>query len=87
MNGHALRESEPDPLETLTTKQRQIIELIDAYQQTTGEPCTGNYLARRLACDPTTIRGHLAALYRKGWLKSSGTPAAIRSRRWLEMPR
>jgi DNA-binding MarR family transcriptional regulator len=81
------RESEPDPLHTLTTKQRQIIELIDAYQQTTGEPCTGHYLARRLACDPMTIRGHLAALYRKGWLHGPGSPATLRSRRSLQMPR
>lgn len=83
----ALEQTEPDPVESLTTKQRQLLELIDAYQQTTGEACSGHYLARRLSIDPTTVRGHLAALYRKGWLKSSGTPAEIKDRKYLIMPR
>lgn len=68
----------PSPLHELTTKQRAVLEAIDRYEQATGEPCSRHYLARRFAVDPTTLRGHLAALHRKGWLRSSHSPASLR---------
>jgi transcriptional regulator GlxA family with amidase domain len=69
---------EPPPLHTLTTKQRALVEAVDAYERATGEPCTSHYLARRFRVDPTTIRSHFFALYRKGWLRAPNSPASLR---------
>jgi DNA-binding MarR family transcriptional regulator len=68
----------PGPLSTLTTKQRQLLEAIDGYCQATGEPCSANYLARRFAIHHTTIREHIEALYRRGWLTTPRSPVYIR---------
>lgn len=68
----------PAPLNTLTTKQRRLLEVIDRYNRATGEPCSANYLARRFESHHTTIREHLSALHRRGWLKSPNAPAYVR---------
>lgn len=68
----------PAPLHTLTTKQRRLLEVISAYGHTTGEPCSANYLARRVNAHHTTIREHLQALYRHGWLRTPNAPARLR---------
>lgn len=76
------RSSSGDPpavsLDALTTKQRSIVETIDAFQRSTGEPCSANYLARRFSLHPTTVREHLSRLYRKGWLVSPTAPFSLR---------
>lgn len=68
----------PAPLHTLTTKQRRLVEMIDRYYAATGEPCSANYLARRMEAHHTTIREHLTALYRRGWLESPNAPVKLR---------
>lgn len=72
------RGGEPPPLHALPTKQRAIVEAVDRYERATGESCSSRYLARRFALDPKTIRGHLFALHRKGWLRSAGSPVSLR---------
>lgn len=68
----------PAPLNTLTTKQRRLLELIDRYVTATSEPCSANFLARRLDIHHTTVREHLGALFRRGWLESPNAPAKLR---------
>lgn len=68
----------PMPLHALTTRQRHVLELIDRFEQATGEPCSASYLARRFALDTKTVRGHLSALHRKGWLRTESSPASLR---------
>lgn len=68
----------PAPLHTLTTQQRRLLEAIDGFVQQTGEPCTANYLARRFDLHHTTVREHLEALYRRGWLATPNAPARLR---------
>lgn len=68
----------PSPLNTLTTKQRRLLEAISDYVRTTGEPCSANYLARRVNAHHTTVREHLQALYRHGWLRTPNAPARLR---------
>lgn len=66
------------PLNALSTRQRAVVEAIERYEDTTGEPCPGRYLARRFSLNPATIRDHLSALHRKGWLRSANPPASLR---------
>jgi hypothetical protein len=55
----------PTPLHHLTTKQRQLLEAIDAYAGVTGEACTANYLAQAdehaSQHDPGTPRSAVSA--------------------------
>lgn len=64
-----------EPLNTLTTKQRQIFSAIEGYCKATSEPCPGRYLARRMSLSHTTVRDHLRALHRKGWLRTPNSPS------------
>jgi DNA-binding IclR family transcriptional regulator len=66
--------------EGLTPRQQQIFELIDNYVRVTGEPCSANFLARRTGAHHSTIREHLSALHRKGWLVGSDSPVLPRQR-------
>lgn len=61
----------------LTTKQRRILEAIDGYWRATGEACPGAVLARRFNVCHKTIQNHLDALHRRGWLRSSSSPAHL----------
>lgn len=71
---------DPDraPLRALTFKQRRLLEAIAQYCDVTGEACPGNYLARRAGVHHSTVREHLEALYRRGWLNSPNAPATLR---------
>ncbi len=71
-------DQEPAPLHTLTTKQRKLLEAIDRYEQGTGEPCTAGWLARHTNTHHTTIREHLQALHRRGWLATANAPVRLR---------
>jgi DNA-binding MarR family transcriptional regulator len=78
MSQAAIAESRACSCTGLTTKQRAVLEAIDAYQRATGEPCSASLLARRLRVHHSTIQGHLSALYRKGWLLTPNAPASLR---------
>lgn len=59
----------------LTARQRDVLRVIEGYCQVTGEPCSARYMARRLSVHHSTIQQHLAALHRKGWLRTPNAPA------------
>lgn len=65
------------PICALTLKQRRLVEAIDEYCRCTGEPCSASYLARRVGVHPSTIREHILALYRLGWVRTPNAPVAI----------
>lgn len=65
------------PICALTLKQRRLVEAIDEHCRFTGEPCSASYLARRVGVDSSTIREHLAALYRRGWVRTPNAPATL----------
>ena len=69
-------------LSPLTLRQQDVFTAISEYCRVTGEPCTANYLARRLGLHHSTVHEHLAALHRKGWLRAPNAPAMPR-RDWL----
>jgi hypothetical protein len=70
------------PLHALTTQQRRILLAVQAYQREWDEPCPGALLARKFRIHNSTIQKHLAALHRRGWLRSPSAPASLK--RWLE---
>jgi hypothetical protein len=55
--------------------QARVLELVDTYVQTFKRPCPGAVVADALGVHRTTVSQHLAALYRKGWLRAEGAPA------------
>lgn len=55
---------------TLTDRQRAVLSAIRHYCGATGEVPTLSYLARRLNLDRSTVREHLEALHRKGFLRA-----------------
>lgn len=65
------------PLHALTLKQRRLVEAIDEYCRCTDEPCSAYYLARRIGVHHTTIREHLEALYRRGWVNTPNAPVML----------
>lgn len=65
-------------LHELPTKQRAIVEAIEAFERVTGEPCSIRLLARRLRVHHSTIQEQLSALHRKGWLSSPNSPLSLR---------
>jgi predicted ArsR family transcriptional regulator len=65
------------PLNTLTLKQRRLVEAIDQFTRATGEPCSAHYLARRIGVHHTTIREHLEALHRRGWVLTPNAPVQL----------
>jgi Mn-dependent DtxR family transcriptional regulator len=68
----------PIPAALLPTQQRRVLEVIQAYDHATEQPCPATVIARRLRVHHSTIQKHLIALHRKGWLRSPGAPA------WLQ---
>jgi DNA-binding FadR family transcriptional regulator len=67
----------PTPRRLLSGRQRQLLEAIETYSRTTTEPCPASYLARRFTLTRTTVREHLSALYRKGWLRTPNSPSSL----------
>lgn len=63
--------------------QARVLELVDTYYQIYKRPCPGAVVADALGVHRTTISQHLAALYRKGWLRAEGAPA-VPSRTFLD---
>lgn len=64
--------------EGLTCRQARVLEAIAQYFQATGEICSVTFLARRLSLSRATVRDHLHALHRKGWLRTP-TPSEVES--------
>ncbi len=60
----------------LSPRQRDVIRIIIRFREATGETPSERYLARRLGIRLSVVQGHLAMLYRKGWLVSP-TPAGL----------
>lgn len=74
-------EHQPVPIEQLSTRQRMIIERIDAFERVAGEVCSISQLARSLRLSRSTMKEHLEALHRKGWLRSPHSPLIVIRRR------
>jgi len=63
-----------------TDRQREVLDEIERYNEATGEGASISYLARRLDLHRTTIHQHVVYLRRKGFLKTSGSPAIVLQR-------
>ena len=61
----------------LSPRQAEVLRVIARFYEATGEHPSERYLSRRLGLHLTVIQGHLAVLYRKGWL-ATPTPAGLR---------
>jgi N-acetylmuramoyl-L-alanine amidase CwlA len=59
----------------LTHRQHEIITEVVRYKEFVGRPCPAWYVAERLAISRQRVLQHFSELHRKGWLKSSGSPA------------
>ena len=68
--------SEEIQVQALSDKQRLVLRTIEKYINDAGRPPTERYVAWRLGLHWTTVREHIHALYRKGWLEapSPGVP-------------
>ena len=66
------------PLNSLTTRQRVLVEAIDQYERGTGEACPATWLARRFRLHRTTVKEHLEVLHRRGWLLTPNAPVRLR---------
>jgi len=63
-------------IQPLADGQRRVLRAIQQFHDATGEAPTTAYIARRLQVDHKTIREHLRACHRKGWLRSP-TPSGF----------
>ena len=61
----------------LTEKQGRILRYIQAVTEKQGEPPSARCISRHFDVGLETIRDHLTALYRKGWL-ATPSPAGVR---------
>lgn len=55
--------------------QARVLALVDTYVTTFKRPCPGAVVADALGVRRQTVGQHLAALYRKGWLRAENAPA------------
>lgn len=54
-----------------TPREASVLALVRAYTESTGEPCSSGYIARRLGIKRQTAYEHIQSLRRKGWLEGS----------------
>ena len=59
----------------LTPRQAEVLAIVERVYAATGEPVSASHLARRLGIFHEAVRGHLATLYRKGYLTRETSPA------------
>lgn len=67
----------PPPIDNprvLTARQAEVYTLAADYLAKLGEGCTRAYIAKRLNLSPRGCQTHVDALWRKGWLRSTGSP-------------
>ena len=57
-------------VQPLADGQRRVLRVIQQFLDATGEPPSASYIARRLNLHHETVRQHLQACHRKGWLRS-----------------
>lgn len=69
----------------LTAKQDRILRYIQAVTENQGEPPSARCIARQFEVDMGTVRDHLLALYRKGWLITP-SPAGLRCAHLSQKP-
>jgi len=65
-------------MKDLTTRQREILQVVAKYEHDTGEPCRFVYISRRLEIPTPVVRRHFEALYRKGWVDRPTSPISLR---------
>jgi len=63
------------PLSDLTDRQTLIFSIVTKYVRLTGVGCPASVVATTLGIHHEAVRGHFLALHRKGWIRSSGSPA------------
>lgn len=61
----------------LTERQAEILREIARHAEVTGE-ARASYVSRRLDMSRSTLRAHVEALVRKGWLRSAESPFRLR---------
>jgi len=57
-------------VQPLADGQRRVLRVVQQYIDAVGEPPSTSYIARRLSLHHETVRQHLQACHRKGWLRS-----------------
>ena len=61
----------------ITDRQREVLDVISGYNDAIGEGCPLRVVARRLGLHHSTIHQHVGLLRRKGFLRTSGSPAFV----------
>ena len=61
----------------LSPRQAEVLRVIVRFYEATGEHPSERYLSRRLGVHLTVIQGHVAALFKKGYL-ATPTPGGLR---------
>lgn len=64
----------------LPVRQADVLRLIVRVHDITGEGCSATLISKRLKISRERARAHIATLYRKGWLRSPGSPAIPKKR-------
>lgn len=59
----------------LPPRQATVLQIVSQYVETYHRGCPTVVVADALKKERTTIRWHFQELYRKGWLRSPGSPA------------
>jgi hypothetical protein len=59
----------------LTTRQRDVLDVVVRYYRAVEEPCPSTLVARRLGLHHERVRQHFQILHRKGWLRAPNAPA------------
>lgn len=61
----------------LTARQRDVLRVIIAFREATGEAPSVRYIARRLSLHHSVVEEHLRGAFLRGWLLSP-TPSGLR---------
>lgn len=61
-----------------SSRQADVLDVIVRTFRVTAEPVSAAFISRRLGMGRTTVRVHLEALHRKGWLETRGCAAKPR---------
>ena len=67
--------TEPLPL---TERQKEVFDLVSTYCRAVDDPCPWSYVSRHLGITREGVRGHIEALWKKGWIRSPGSPVRPR---------
>jgi predicted ArsR family transcriptional regulator len=67
------------PAPALTERQAEVFAFVAAYHALTHKPCPTHVVADRFRIHHEAVRGHFAALCRKGWLDGETSPPTPRA--------